>query len=468
MKKILLMLLFVMFASFFQFLLFHSSKSAGGPASIFLLPSSVYLYASSDEADIYFNSAMEKYLQGNFTSAVEDLEKAQLLDPQNAKINEFSVKILLEAASQNHMSRNYKQAFEYLKKAQKIDPSNPKVQEMYQLTQELLSPGREQTIPREKKQSLLPSKAEETADIKKQPAQAKKTVVSNTTPSKKPKLSLPATVLPAAPKASGLPAVYILLIIWAGSATVILVILWVILASKVKTIKNTVAKLRETEDKFYRTSDARNILNIELERIRESVKYERDAAERLRNEIKENKKRDEERYRLEMELKTKQIEERVRSEMIRKQTGKPAQQDAFVHQQQAKVLEYMGDSVQAGDSTSPALEAIRERIASMAQNLHDYAPAAAMNFLKQMMTNENPLVRANVVLALSRISKSDTIELLLNLIEDKDDIVKREVIKNLKLIKRRVDAGTLEISETHKTRIQSLLDDELTKGEWIF
>ena len=42
---------------------------------------------------MYFNAGTEKYLQGNFTESIENLEKAQALDPSNKKIKEFMVKI---------------------------------------------------------------------------------------------------------------------------------------------------------------------------------------------------------------------------------------------------------------------------------------------------------------------------------------------------------------------------------------
>ena len=59
------------------------------------------LRGASDEGNVYFNAATENYLQGNFTTAIENLEKAQAAEPENPKIKNFMVKILLEAATQN-------------------------------------------------------------------------------------------------------------------------------------------------------------------------------------------------------------------------------------------------------------------------------------------------------------------------------------------------------------------------------
>ncbi len=114
-----------------------------------LLLSAAFVWASSDDANIYFNAGTEKYLQGNFTESIENLEKAQALDPGNGKIKEFMVKILLEAGTQNHMTRNYRQAYIYLEKAHKLDPDNPKVTEMFTLTKSLLNPTAEKIAPKE-------------------------------------------------------------------------------------------------------------------------------------------------------------------------------------------------------------------------------------------------------------------------------------------------------------------------------
>ena len=105
-----------------------------------------FFSASSGEANVYFNAATKKYLHGDFTEALINLEKAHDLDPNNDKIKEFTVKILLEAASQNRLKKNYQQANEYLDKAITLDPNNPKVQEM----DKLLNPSKMRTAEKEK------------------------------------------------------------------------------------------------------------------------------------------------------------------------------------------------------------------------------------------------------------------------------------------------------------------------------
>lgn len=127
-------------------------KSAGGlslllKASflVFILLCNVYAKDAKDEAKIYFNSGVEKYLMGNITEAVGDLKKALSLDPANNKIKDFIVKILLDATMQNHIKHNYKRAMEYIEEAKALSPENAKVIEMYNLTGDLL-PKKDQAV----------------------------------------------------------------------------------------------------------------------------------------------------------------------------------------------------------------------------------------------------------------------------------------------------------------------------------
>ena len=102
-------------------------------AMIFLMLVVSVAPASLGEANVYFNAATKKYLRGNFPDALANLEKAHDLDPNNDKINEFTLKILLEAAGQSRLNKNNQQANEYLDKAKKISPDNPKVLDMDKL-----------------------------------------------------------------------------------------------------------------------------------------------------------------------------------------------------------------------------------------------------------------------------------------------------------------------------------------------
>ena len=412
-----------------------------------------FLFAGNDEMSVYFNAATEKYLQGNFSEAVEDLEKAQLVEPANSRIKEFSVKILLEAATQNHMKRNYKQAFEFIKKAYAIDPENPGVKEMYRVTESLVNPKAEKAIPAQESAIQLPPAA---------PREAKKVVLRNVSRAEAAKpverLTAPVTA-PPQPRTS-----YALL--WIALATMALSA--GACAGLVSRLRKTKKQLQETEGTLALLKDDRERMHIEYEKAKEREKYEHQIAEQYHRDLKEKNKHEEERMRMELELRTRHIEEKVSADMMVKKNRKDPHHEAFLHQQQAKLIECLGDTSEMGDVPSPAIESMRERIALMAENLYEYAPGAAMDFMRTMVKNEHPLIRTNVVSALARIARQESIELLLELYSDNDYRVKREVLKHMKLLQQRISAAALILKPGVGERIAAVLQEEKTKGEWIF
>jgi len=404
--------------------------------------------ANTDDGNVYFNAATENYLQGNFTSAVENLEKAQAAEPGNPKIKDFMVKILLEAATQSQLGRNYKQAFEYLKKAQKIAPDDPRVREMYQLTDELLNPKQEKTIPRDKPPV---SPAPETIKDD-QPARAERSKRVNPAKTEIIYTKLPLPAQPENLQKRGIAA---------GALFILCMILTPLLIAKSR-------KYTALSREHSALLNEKNEVILELEKNRERVKYEQQISKRLQEEVKDIRKKDEERMKAEMDIRARQAEERIRGEFIRKQGSTGERQEVFFSEQKEKFLQFIGDSVQESSESTPAVEAIRKRISSVAQNLYEYAPGAAIDFLQKMSVNDNPLIRSNIVMALSQIASPETLEILFKLFKDNDSRVKREVIKNLNSLKQKIGAGVAQIEKASEARIAELLGEEKTKGEWIF
>jgi hypothetical protein len=239
---------------------------------------------------------------------------------------------------------------------------------------------------------------------------------------------------------------------------------WGVQSSKLRRLS---ARHGETEEKLRLCAEEKNALVIEIEKMKERVKYEHQAAEQLRKDMKEQSRREEERLKAELELRTKQAEERVRGELLSRRTGTPAPEEAFLHQQQARFIEYVDSSCVIDETLSPALEAARDRISVMAENLYEYAPGAATDFLNKMAANENALIRSNVVRALARIARPETIETLFRLFADADYRVRRETLKNLKQLRQRIVANEIVVPEELQVRITTLLDAEKRRGEWI-
>ena len=92
-------------------------------------------------------------------------------------------------------------------------------------------------------------------------------------------------------------------------------------------------------------------------------------------------------------------------------------------------MKYVSDTSAPEEAeTDPVLASARERIALMAQNLYEYAPSAAVDFITKMVKNDNPSIRTNIVQALANIAKPETFEMLFELYNDNDLHVKREVL----------------------------------------
>jgi len=442
-----------------------------GIAAAFTSPPACFA-ASSDDASIYFNAGTEKYLQGDFTSAVELLEKAQAADPANSKIKEFITKILLEAATQNHMNHNYRQAFEYLKKAQNIAPENQKVQEMYKLTSDLLTRSQEKTAP------AADTKAADTVHSR-PPEPYSEKAPANPGPKQKAPPVKEYAVAARQPQAAAVTVDnhfyertardYPFTLFTAAVAGAILFLAFFILyLKKAYELSGILKKLNESLNTVQQLHDEKNALIVDLEKTKERSKYEHQIAEQYQRELKDKNRLDEERLKMELEIRTRQIEEKIKAEISGKTSVKSGGQEGFLHQQQAKFLEYLGALPATDNASSPALESARERIALMAENLYEYAPAAAVDFLNKMARNTNPLIRANVIQALARVASVQTMEILFELYNDTDQRVKREVLKQLKQLDKKSTERTVNLEQYLHERIKSILDEEKEKGEWIF
>ena len=435
--------------------------------------------ASSDDADVYFNAGTEKYLQGNFTESIENLEKAQSLDPKNKKINEFMVKILLEAATQNHMTRNYRQAMVYLEKAKKLDPENPKVLELYQLTHGLLNPEAEKTVSTERNDRIQKNAVvrrddritEEAAEARQRTAARQSAVtVRKDTVAASPREERQIGGGPLLFEPGRLKGwhvwMFIAVLLFTSFATVIL---FIMLLFKYREAANYRMQFIGMEEDLKNAVEGKNSSIIELEKVRESVKYEHQMAENLQKDIKEKEKKDEERLKTEIDSKTREIEERVRAEMRLKIKPDSGQKENFINHQQERFMKYVSDtSTPAEAESDPVLAAARERIALMAQNLYEYAPGAAVDFITKMARSENPAIRTNIVQALANIAKPETFELLFELCGDTDPRVKREVLRNLKALTQKIAAGTISMDATIAEKVKYYLNKEKDRGEWIF
>lgn len=429
----------------------------------FLLISSVLIAA--DEGKIYFNAGTEKYLQGNYTEAVENLEKAQTLEPKNTRIKDFMVKILLEAATQSHLNRNYKQAYIYIQKAESIAPSNLKVQELYLLTKEIVEPNPEKIVKSER--PALPKQIQEeiTEAVAKgksraeTPAETQKAVKTYDNNKKPQGIVRGISAEKESQDTIKTKNFYLFSVAFFMILTIVLAMM---LRMKSLLLVNKQNEIHKIETDYKLLAEEKNNMKLEFEKMKEKIKYEQKMTESLQRELKEISKKEEER----VQFMLKQAEEKIRAEMeAQYKVEKAGSKENFVEYQEEKFLKYL--STFSEQNSAPALESTRERIALMAQNLFDYAPGAAIDFLSKMVKNENALVRSNVVYALAYIAKPETLDMLFDLFYDKDSRVKREVLKSIKQLYEKHSAGAVNLDKVALEKIRYLINEERTRGEWI-
>jgi tetratricopeptide (TPR) repeat protein len=422
--------------------------------------------ATPDDATVYFNAGTEQYLQGHLQEAVESLEKARALAPEDKRIKNLLIKILMEGATQNHVSHNYRKEMEYLEKARAIAPDSPKVQEMYKLTSDLL--GSRQEAPLLQTAGLDNKPAPE-------PARSLRIPPREITVPRTPKKEKNATATQppinrgrpearqhtAEPKPQPLLSREYVLYVCLYAAMLTLVCLLELVSFYIGR-RRMRRIIKAGEDSARLQEEEKNKLLVELEKMKERVKYEHQAVEQLREELKERSRREDEWMTTQMEQRSRELEQQARQEL----TGR-RESDDFLQQQEKKFMEYLGEESAVSDQSSPALESARERIAIMAENLYEYAPLMAADFLQKMAANENPLIRANVIHALGRIAKPETIEMLFSLFADPDLRVRREVLKALKTLNQKILSRAVFIDPDIAHRIAAFIEQEKQRGEWI-
>ncbi len=404
-----------------------------------------HLSASSEEARIFLNAATEVYIRGDFDSAVSNIEKALSLAPENQRIKDFGSKIFYDGAKSLHISRNYRKAFQYLQRAVELNPDDGRIRELHDVTRDLLESAAPGIERREKPppEPLAPSQKRAVA------AQRAPTVVKYQPappPAEKPVLS----------------PMYLITFVSSFALNSIMLAAIVFFFSRIKKLKKenslTVSQLKEAESEKMKTT-------VEFEKMKESLKYEQNAVIKLQKELKD-----------ERAMKNKQFEQQLKFGMDIRQmhlgellkSGVKNKQEAEIHSRRAKVCELIGDASCIDEESSSSLEMIRERIAMQSLDLYKTSPSACFEFLKEMASNPNPLVRANIAKALSNLAKPESIELLLVLVEDPFDKVKREALRELKNLKNKIDSGKVTLSPAYFERIKKAIEDEKSAARWIF
>ena len=89
--------------------------------------------SAKSEAKKLYKGAEEKYDMGEVDEAIVDLEKALVIDSKFKKAKELLLKILITVSTEYYAADDYEMAFPYLTKAYELAPENAKVKYMYEI-----------------------------------------------------------------------------------------------------------------------------------------------------------------------------------------------------------------------------------------------------------------------------------------------------------------------------------------------
>ncbi len=419
---------------------------------------SIFIFAQ-DNVEMLYNAAVEKYIKNDYDKAVEYMEKVYSLSPQQ-KYKNFIIKILYEGANYNYMRQNYTKAYEYTSKALKYTTENENINQLHKILADIL-----QKTPSAKKQ-ISQTEKEIKQEIKEQkisqPTKKTKTQLEQTT-----KLSYEEPVKPKVQPViiedRRYKIMFFIVLSLFSFTTVSFIIYQIKVQIKIRTeLQNKLTALqKENETLKTQLLEAKK----EIETSKEKDKMYQQQIKHYETELKE---KDKIISSLQNELAniSKLSLTQTKIPTTTKQSIKP--QLSF-DKQQKQILSFLSTISNPEIYSEYELELYREKFASMLKTLFEMNPQKTYSILQQMLQNENAYNRANVVSALVEIGTEETFLMLFNLYEkDKDERVKREIIKQLMKLKQKILQNKVSLPEDIKQKILFLLEEEKRKGEWLF
>jgi len=364
--------------------------------------------SSNDEIQKIYKRGVKKYLDGDNKGAIFYFKKVLSMDPSHQKSRNFLMKSTVEMYPQREKAIQKPK----LKKQKEIVPAQPKI-------------------------------IKKKAKVFKKPPPPKKVI--------RPKKEIPAKLRPKIKTiVNTIQIDHYLFQIY----SVTLVIVLFLLFQERRKIKIMFGKIRKFDEILIRgESEKRDSKRLQ------AVQMELDQKKRELNELKkeETKKRARELEKVRQEYEKKI--ERLSSAPISKPPPPPEMtlaQKKFVPKKK-----YLTPGVWI-DAPTLKRGDLLERIANQSVSLFNTSSEEAIIHLRKVATDENPLIRASIVKALEKIAVPESLDLLLELQNDKNLEVRREVLKSLKNLRRNE-----AIPEPYQQKIKSILEEELLNGDWV-
>lgn len=402
----------------------------------------------SEEAAVYFNAATEIYLQGDYSRTVENLEKAVLLDPKSKQITDFLSRVIVEAGTHYNLTRNYKTAMNFLEKGRTLLPGDKRIEELYLITSDVLRRQKPELQIKKSTAPLSPKDTQATIERTTRPAVPAPTAAPAPTKRVREKPAPPPAITPA--PTTEIPARLILL---AGMAGAILLIPSVLIILYIKNLKQ---EIKNFSKNFMKNLESQGEMN-EVSDGADPASFH--SSNRTAGTGTAG-------------LGTGTAGAVPPPKPVVRVPGPPSfVPEVFFSSEREKLETIVFNNLPSTDNifiSDPKLDQIRDSIAIKCQSLYENSKETAMAFLKKMAGNPDGGIRANIVKGVVVICQPETLDILFSLLNDPDDRVKRETLKGLKILKKQIESGESALSDDYQKKVISLLQDEISSGNWIF
>ena len=384
---------------------------------ILLLSAICYLLSatclfSQTNPEVYFNSGIDKYVKGDYDGAIALFEQTLLEKPDHQKAKNFLAKVLIEATEKQIMVSNFQKAKIYIDRAKIIVPDDEKVNEL----QKIISGAPKKEVQKQK--AVIISEPKIVAVKKTEP---KKSIDESS-------VAIITSVVPFEPKDKS-SWTYILFFIVFVIVVLIFVFLWI----KKKNVEN--AKKTEELKKQIRLEEEKK-----YEKEFEKIKLEK---EKIRKELTEN-------------IKIQIAEKKA----ITKKDAEKAQQQLASAIEEDKLLDTITDNMKSDEYSKEIIKKMTLSIRTiMNVNKND-----ALNNIKRLSKNENARLRYDCVKIIENVLTSETLKILMDMLDDSDCEVKRAAIMLLSNINK---LHLPEIPLNMLSEVQKRLAEEKLKNGWI-
>jgi tetratricopeptide (TPR) repeat protein len=377
---------------------------------------------SETNPEVYFNSGIDKYVKGDYDGSITLFEQTLSAQPGYQKAKDFLLKVLVEATEKQIMLSNYQKAKIYIEKAKKISPDDPKVNELYGVI--LGAPIKKETSQQIRSEvKKVEQRKEISIPVEKK---AEKLQVTE-------KIEIQNFDTQTKPEEETNHKIYLVM-----SGLLLVIIIVLVLIFYIWTKKRAVESLKKMEE--------------------------------LKNEILA---KEEEKFKKEIEKINKANEDKIKMEQAEKAKIQMAVQKAMAEKnkedvikqfettiEEDKILDTITDNLKKEEYSRQIIQKMTISIKTiMNVNKND-----ALNNISRLSRSNQSRLRYDCVKIIENILNEDTFKILLELLNDSDNEVKKAAMV---LISNVCKSNTMGISTIMISKAQKMLVEEKIRNGWI-